>query len=402
MRLPPRWVVAVSCAVAAAILGDSLLYAVLPAIYPELGLQAAMVGVLLSANRFVRLLSNPVAGWVVARAGVRAPFLIAVFVAALTTVVYALGLGFIVLLLGRIAWGICWSFLRLGGYLAALDSSNDGSRGYYLGFFNVVTRFGSFVAVVLGGLMTDVIGFETTVYIFAALTVLGGLAVFRERPPAVDEQRRREGAVSTRMFGDPALLFGPLSIVFVMAFVQAMTISGLITATLGAWIRQEAGDSIDLLLVSVGVATLTGFLLGTRFLSDFLWGPLSGHLSDRHGRRNLLIAAGLIEALSLVALVFAPNVWLLILATVILFLAATATTVSLEAITGDFAPPEQRSQTMSLYATCADLGSATGPVVGWVGFALGTMYLGSAGLLVLAGTMYLLLTGHRGAVNGTR
>lgn len=389
-RLPPRWVVSVSLAVAAAILGDSLLYAVLPVLYPELGLQAAMVGVLLSANRFVRLLSNPLAGWVVARAGVRGPFVIAVFAAGITTVIYALGLGFIVFLIGRMAWGVCWSFLRLGGYLAALDSSTDGNRGYYLGFFNGVTRFGSFVAVLLGGLMTDLIGFETTVYAFAALTFIGGLAVIREQPPAVAEGTRQSVTTSTVLPSGLRELRGSLAGVFSLAFIQAMTISGLVTATLGALLRERYGDEVNLLLVGVGVATLTGFLLSTRFLSDFLWGPVSGHLSDRYGRRNLLIGAGSLEAVSLLAVALAPGVWLTILASVVLFLAATATTVSLEAVTGDLAPPHQRSQTMSWYATSVDLGSASGPIIGWIGFSLSLLYGGAAGLLAAGGALYLL------------
>src|SRR5919199_1259812 len=85
MHLPLSWVVAVSVAVAAAILGDSLLYAVLPTGYEQLGLEVGMVGVLLSANRFVRLLSNPLAGWVVARLGAYRPFVVAGFPGAAPT-----------------------------------------------------------------------------------------------------------------------------------------------------------------------------------------------------------------------------------------------------------------------------------------------------------------------------
>jgi dTDP-4-amino-4,6-dideoxygalactose transaminase len=42
VRLPPRWILVVSIATGAAILGDSLLYAVLPVIWEDLGLTAAM------------------------------------------------------------------------------------------------------------------------------------------------------------------------------------------------------------------------------------------------------------------------------------------------------------------------------------------------------------------------
>lgn len=387
-------------AVAASILGDSLLYAVLPTIFPELGLQAAMVGVLLSANRFIRLASNPVASWVVGRVGVRGPFVVAVFVSALTTASYAFGLGFTVFLLARAAWGICWSFLRLGGYLAALESSTDENRGYYLGFFNGVARFGSFIAALIGGFLTDLIGFETTVYAFAGVTLLGGLAVLRERPPAGREGSR----VLTRMpaadpvdaTAIPEALHTRLAVVFGSGFIHAMILQGLVTATLGFWLQDQYGDNINLAIVTVGVATLNGFMLSSLFLSDFLWGPISGHLSDRHGRVRLLLIAGLLEVVALVGLALTLSIWWTILVGIGLFLAGTSVKVTLDALSGDLAPVHRRAQTMSWYATASDLGAAAGPLIGWLvgtGLGLGWLYAGAAGLLAGVGLVYLAVFG---------
>ena len=399
MRLPPRWVVAVSCAVAASILGDSLLYAVLPTIHDDLGLQAYMVGILLSANRFVRLFTNTLAGWTMARAGVRGPFVVAVFTAALTTALYVSGLGFAVFLVARIGWGLCWSFLRLGGYLAALDASDGRNRGYYLGFFAGVTRFGSFIAALIGGFMTDLIGFEETVLAFTALTVIGGLAVLRERPPRpVTTPTPTATPAAARL---PEIDDFPqrqrLWIVYVTVLLQAMAIQGLVTATLGAWLQDSFGDDISLTFVTIGVASLTGLLLSIHFLGDFAWGPVAGHLSDKHGRLHFLLAAGVIEVAGLIGLAFAPGVWGVILSALVLFLAATAVKVSLDALAGDLAPVERRSQTMSTYATWSDLGSAAGPLVGWIigiGLGLNWMYLGSASTLIVASGLLFLTFRH--------
>ena len=51
----------VSLATASSLLGDQMLYAVLPTIYADLGLQPYHVGILLSANRVVRLVTNHLA-----------------------------------------------------------------------------------------------------------------------------------------------------------------------------------------------------------------------------------------------------------------------------------------------------------------------------------------------------
>ena len=49
--------------------GDLTLYATLPVNAGNLLLTLGQVGVILSANRFIRLLSNPITGYLVDRAG---------------------------------------------------------------------------------------------------------------------------------------------------------------------------------------------------------------------------------------------------------------------------------------------------------------------------------------------
>ncbi len=352
-----------------------------------------MVGILLSANRFVRLFTNTLAGWTMARRGVRGPFVAAVFLAAVTTALYGLGLGFAVFLAARLGWGLCWSYLRLGGYLAALEAADDRNRGYYLGFFSGVTRFGSFIAALLGGFMTDLIGFTTTVFAFAAVTVIGGVGVIRERPPPIAAPSTTSASKSDDKPPEEKRGSTPrrLWIVYVTVLLQGMAVQGLITSTLGSWLQTNYGDDIALVFVTVGVASLTGLLLSVKFLSEFLWGPVAGHISDRIGRIRMLLTAGGLEIAGLVGLALAPGIWPVIFIAIGLFLAATATKVALDALAGDLAPPARRSQTMSTYATWSDLGSAAGPLVGWIigiGLGLNWMYLGSASTLLAIGIIF--------------
>ncbi len=170
-----------------------------------------------------------------------------------------------------------------------------------------------------------------------------------------------------------------------------MAVQGLVTSTLGSWLQSNYGDDISLVFITIGVASLTGLLLSVRYLSEFLWGPVAGHLSDRLGRVRLMLVAGGIEILGLIGLALAPGVWPVIFISVGLFLSATAAQVTLDALAGDLAPPERRSQTMSTYATWSDLGSAAGPLVGWIigiGLGLNWMYLGSASTLLIVGLVF--------------
>src|SRR5262245_19523603 len=238
LHLPPRWVIAVSIAVAAAIVGDSLLYAVLPIVWPERGLDLQLVGVLLAANRFVRPIANPLAGRVMARFGVRGPLLASLLASVLSTAAYAAHAGFALLLAARLLWGVCWSFLRLAGILAALESSGERRRGYYLGFFNGTTRMGSFVAVFAGGALTDTIGFDATVYLFAAVSFAGYLLLRLEREPApapcLDETTGpppSTPAPARRIELPPRRI--EVAVLDACNLLQGMAVSGVLSSTLG-------------------------------------------------------------------------------------------------------------------------------------------------------------------------
>jgi MFS family permease len=402
MRIPPRWVVVVSLAVAGTLPGDSLLYAVLPIVWSELGLELWMVGVLLSANRLVRLVTNPIAGWCVERTGMRGPFLVAVFASVGTTAAYGLGSGFALLLLARVLWGVCWSFLRLGGFLAALGSADATNRGYYLGFYGGVARVGTLFAVLLGGLLTDHLGFRETALAFAAITLAAGLLMLRERPPSAARVPPR-AATDDESGGAPLLDTARERsqrwAVYAAIFVIQASASGLVVATLGLWLAERFGDEVRLGTLVLGIATLNGMLLAARFFIDASWAPFAGHLSDRHGRRGLLLVSGLTTAVGLLGLTAVTSLIGTAAVALLFFVGSTALRVSIDASAGDLAPAPIRSRVMSWYASWTDLGAAVGPFVAYPlaeAVGLAWVYRAGAVCLLLAGSaaLSILLRGR--------
>ncbi|MCZ6708098.1 MAG: MFS transporter, partial [Chloroflexi bacterium] len=172
----PLPVLVVCGALAASLLGDSMLYAVMPSRPDDWGLSIGLVGILLSANRLVRLVSNTLAAHVFTRLGPRIPVGAAMVLAVATTATYGWATPFWVLLLARLTWGLSWSMLRLGAWWTVLDEATDANRGFLMGVYSAVARSGSMVGVVAGGILTDAIGHRWTLTIFAIVTALGGLA----------------------------------------------------------------------------------------------------------------------------------------------------------------------------------------------------------------------------------
>jgi MFS family permease len=98
-------VVAAGSCIGLSIMGDSLMYSVLPLAAPGLGIPLPLVGVLLSVNRLVRLLSNAWASRIFERMGPRVPFLGSLVIGAVATLLYG-ATGFAVFFAARLLWGI--------------------------------------------------------------------------------------------------------------------------------------------------------------------------------------------------------------------------------------------------------------------------------------------------------
>src|SRR4029077_20472989 len=76
--------------IAVAMIGDTLLYAVLPLYHDDFGVSLAMVGVLLSLNRWIRLLANSGVAAIGEKVGPHALMLMAAIGSVISTTLYGL------------------------------------------------------------------------------------------------------------------------------------------------------------------------------------------------------------------------------------------------------------------------------------------------------------------------
>lgn len=111
------------------LLGDTLIYAVLPLYHEQFGLSLAMVGVLLSLNRWVRLLANSGAAAIGERIGPKAMMVGAAVGSAVSTTLYGLVDSEAVQVVARMTWGISYASLNLATLSYAVsDRANAGKR----------------------------------------------------------------------------------------------------------------------------------------------------------------------------------------------------------------------------------------------------------------------------------
>lgn len=153
-------------------LGDSLLYVALPLLYSSFKLNIVHVGILLSANRLVRFISNTFAGYVYGKKPMKWVLVASIIVAFFINLSYGYIEGFLPFLLMRLCWGITWSFLRLGGYLTVVSFSDDLNKGHYMGVYQSISSIGFLSGGLIGGILLDSWGYSSANLLLAFGTFL--------------------------------------------------------------------------------------------------------------------------------------------------------------------------------------------------------------------------------------
>ncbi len=108
-----------------------------------------------------------------------------------------------------------------------------------------------------------------------------------------------------------------------------------------------------------------GLIITLYALAQFLFTPVLGALSDRYGRRPIIITSLLIEACSLMLTALATSLPLLLLARFICGLGAS-NIGSAQAVVSDVTTEQERARGMGLIGAATGLGFVIGPALGGV------------------------------------
>jgi len=404
---PGRLVLAAGVVIALCIVGDSYLYSILPLEAPNLGIALPLVGVLLSANRLVRLISNTAASDLFARWGPRRPFVFATVLALLTTAAYALGRGFTVFLSARLGWGIAWSALRQGGYQAVWTGGLH-QRGRLMGLLWGIIRLGSAASVVAGGYLRDRFGYHAGVYAIMGATVLALPLALAIRWPATPAASRRTAPVGQGNSGEAAAPRGGRSSpqwltglqelgrtsagrqALLAGFIYAM-VEGVLISTASLFLASRLGSGVLMAGLGARVGTVAGLVLAVRWTSDILFGPAIGALADRlgHSRTAVVLAAALLAGVIGVTQLSGVS---LVLCLIAVFISSAGLTVTLGAIANGLAMAVAHPHhAVGAYTTATDAGSALGPPLAYSAgllFGIGRLYIAGAVVLLTATLWY--------------
>ncbi|GAB4407279.1 MAG: MFS transporter [Anaerolineales bacterium] len=381
---PLRLVVSAGLTVGLVIMGDSLLYNLLPLEAPRLGISLPLVGVLLSANRIVRLLSNAWMSAVFERFGPRLPFIGAAVLGLLTTATYGARWGFAAFLAARLGWGVAWSALRQGGYQAVWANGND-IKGRHMGLLWGIVRMGSAVSVVAGGFLRDRFGYNAAVWAVVCAGALGIPVALSIRWPAAQQPARApSGAVLPAL----AEAFRDRRRRLILAAGLADSLfEGVIVSTASLFIAGALGGEDTGLGIGLGLGALGGMLLAVRWTSDLIFGPAFGALSDRLGqaRTAAVLVCALLAAASGTA---ATRGIAAALCLALVFVIGAGLNIVLGTLANGLAVRAERPHLfVGVYTTATDAGLALGPLVAYAPGAvsrLPLLYVAIVSLIAVA------------------
>ncbi len=404
--------------------GGGVVFPILPNLGAVLGISAFTVGVILSANRWVRLVANAPAGALVDRYGTRKPFIYGLLIEGVATFGYvaalvmlpADSLGSIVtalptvalgplvvgtdewtvlagiavasetwFILARVLWGVGSAAVFATAYTIAADVSDGGTRGTNMGVVRGGITMGFPAGLVLGGVVSSLAGNVAAFVVAAAFALAASVVAHRLVPEthvtSVGERTSvKPWDIDTSA---PAVTVGLVNFGLMLAYV------GALFATLVLFL---AANEISLLgLDAQGTSGL--FMAGT-VVSAAVFMLVGGRVSDtRDSRTPVLLGFLVVSFVGFLLLARVGSVIDLGLACVFIGAGQGGTSGPMMALLADLTPDERMGRATGTNNVFGDVGGGLGPMVSLplveaVGFA--PIYAACAAIPLVAGVALLV------------
>jgi DHA1 family tetracycline resistance protein-like MFS transporter len=147
-----------------------------------------------------------------------------------------------------------------------------------------------------------------------------------------------------------------LGFIFVTVLVDVIGF-GIIIPVMPALIQQLVGGDIS------AASSWGGWLMFAYALMQFLCAPVLGNLSDRYGRRPVLLFSLFGFGIDYIFLALAPGIGWLFLGRIIAGITGASFTTA-TAYVADISPPDKRAQNFGMIGAAFGLGFIAGPLIG--------------------------------------
>ena len=337
-------VIGSSAILSLALLGDALIYAVLPVYAEDFGLTMPWGGVLLSVNRFVRVFAYGVIARMATTIGVRRMCIAGAVLATVSTALYGFGQGPEVLIIARIMWGLAYAVLLLVTLFYSVEYRDQ--VGIRVGVSRAIQRLGPIAALFIGSWFVGLVGPNTAFIILAVPTALA-IPIAFTLPERQSEKTQTNKPLSLTRPRPIDLLF----------FVQGYGVDGVFAVSITLIFARE---------VPLSVAVMSGgALLAMRHVGEAVAAPTFGWVADRIGARRVFAGS---TVLTILGFVFVAAGLTVVGALIMLLFRGALASLGPAMIVQGMSEDEQAIGPLARMQAWRDLGAACGPLA--TGFLL--------------------------------
>ena len=344
-----------------ALLGDTLLYVVLPVNAAAFGIGLVWVGVLLAANRLIRIILYGAIAAVAEAMGPKNLTVLAATAAAVSTLMLWGVDGGPLLLAARILWGLSFAALSLAALsYAVADKNRAGSR---VGVSRSIQQIGPTLSLSVGAWLAGVVG-PRDIFLLLGVISLAALPLALLLPKAAKRPERKKTIWLPRPI--------PLDMFF---FVVGFAVDGVFVMTIALVLTKTASAE--------SAVFAAGLILALRRFGELALSPVAGAVGDRVGTGRLMIVATLLLAAGFALLAGGQPY-----AGSALVIAARAAIAAVgPAIVAQRAPGNTTLYRLAVMQTWRDLGAAVGPLATGALLEIteaGVLYWGLVGVVLLS------------------
>jgi MFS family permease len=355
-------------------IGEGAVLPIIPLFARERGATVAAAALVVAMRPLGTLLFDVPSGFVVARFGDKGAMVAGTALVAVVAVGASMSRSVPVLAALILVMGGAWAFWQVARLAYISEITPIARRGRALSLAGGVSRAGTFVGPILGGLLGKHYGLESAFYAQAAMGAAASALVFvvvRETSGSEEPKGRGLGGrlVATVVEHREVFLSAGLAVIALQMVRQGRDVF------LPLW-----GDSIGLDVAQIGL------VFGASSLLDVgMFYPV-GYLMDRWGRKWAGVPSLLTLSLGLLILPVTTELYGYTLVAMLTGIGNGLGPGIVMTLGADFAPRARRGEFLGVWRFISDVGSAGGPLAVSVIAGVGTLALAAAVTAVLGFT----------------
>jgi MFS family permease len=368
-------------------LGFGSVIPVLPLYAQSFGVPASAIGMAVAiyglARFFVAIPSGKLADWL----GRRPTLAIGGFISAAGSFWCAAATGYPEFIVARFVSGFGAGIILTTGQVVLADISTPERRGRVISIYQGCFLFAVGIGPLPGGILATYYGLAAPFQAYGVASLLAmAVAWFtvKETKSLGQTGGSHGGLAAFSFIRQIGLLMRQTGFVLVsiVSLINAVTRTGGLFTIIPVFVSLQLGLSAAEIGASMALGSVFGLIVAYP----------SGVLSDRFGRKAVIVPATLINGASMLLFMLAPSYLWFVVSCVVWGIAASVGGTAPSAYAADSAPPGMNAAAMSTFRMVGDLGYVIGPIaLGLVVDAQGpqTALLVAAAISVAIGMLFL-------------